>query len=111
MPPRRLACSPTRRPPRPTRFPYTTLFRSHAVLHDPVTGSTYCPLMEMPQNKASFSGQYVEPDRKSTRLKSSHVSTSYAVFGWKKKPPSDQHRKRGVGREEVVGHNAGRVRQ
>src|SRR3989442_9804077 len=70
-----------RRPPRSTLFPYTTLFRSEC---DPSTihieseitfvrgiGTLQCVLR--PQ------------DRKSTRLNSSHVRISYAVFCLKKK--------------------------
>src|SRR5690606_40757659 len=64
----------TRRPPRSTLFPYTTLFRSvedpHLVLHrharEHVRGDR-------------------RGDRKSTRLNSSHVKISYAVFCLKKK--------------------------
>src|SRR5215813_14436988 len=62
-----------RRPPRSTLFPYTTLFRS------PTPGSG--PKYAMPT-------LYVRPavgDRKSTRLNSSHVRISYAVFCLKKK--------------------------
>src|SRR6266576_5612195 len=60
-----------RRPPRSTLFPYTTLFRSNGTqpgkqLVQQVHG--WCPL-----------------DRKSTRLNSSHVEISYAVFCLKKK--------------------------
>src|SRR2546430_11001477 len=68
-----------RRPPRSTLFPYTTLFRSSAhsanhyilyALH--CTKWTRC----LPNEK---------PDRKSTRLNSSHSQISYAVFCLKKK--------------------------
>src|SRR5207253_9456000 len=71
-----------RRPPRSTLFPYTTLFRSSAgtstsmVLH--FTSSTDF-LRKNPANKIS------SRDRKSTRLNSSHVAISYAVFCLKKK--------------------------
>src|SRR5437868_10058554 len=72
-----------RRPPRSTLFPYTTLFRSElepdaalAALWDlvwagEVTNDAWTPLRAA--------------DRKSTRLNSSHVSISYAVFCLKKK--------------------------
>src|SRR5438477_7282119 len=63
-----------RRPPRSTLFPYTTLFRSlpcHAARRD-VGGNE--PIQTD-----------VEVDRKSTRLNSSHMSISYAVFCLKKK--------------------------
>src|SRR6266511_5408769 len=61
-----------RRPPRSTLFPYTTLFRSFGVF--PVM----CPSGEPGVGRAPA-------DRKSTRLNSSHVKISYAVFCLKKK--------------------------
>src|SRR3989442_5834923 len=68
-----------RRPPRSTLFPYTTLFRSHAGNHvDPD---------QMPAHvDARDHGSLA--DRKSTRLNSSHVRISYAVFCLKKKKTS-----------------------
>src|SRR6516225_7936801 len=66
-----------RRPPRSTLFPYTTLFRSgipHQALHPVVDPNAECAK---------------EPDRKSTRLNSSHMSISYAVFCLKKKTKAD----------------------
>src|SRR5690554_7216310 len=92
-----------RRPPRSTLFPYTTLFRSHdawaryedeeILVHD-------C------REAASLGSQALgrrgegrtQADRKSTRLNSSHVRISYAVFCLKKKnnqhttPPAPTHR-------------------
>src|SRR5437773_11180617 len=67
-----------RRPPRSTLFPYTTLFRSpdpdgHAHAHADRPGGAVVG--------ASGPGQ----DRKSTRLNSSHITISYAVFCLKKK--------------------------
>src|ERR1035441_3683020 len=67
-----------RRPPRSTLFPYTTLFRSLSVLH--TWGQT---LQHHPHVHC------VIPDRKSTRLNSSHLGISYAVFCLKNK--NDQH--------------------
>src|SRR5207249_5927279 len=64
-----------RRPPRSTLFPYTTLFRS---LPAPVIETPSMPLT------SGFSRPSTV-DRKSTRLNSSHVSISYAVFCLKKK--------------------------
>src|SRR6266496_2488851 len=61
-----------RRPPRSTLFPYTTLFRSAA--RDPRRG---CGPSDWRSSRPG--------DRKSTRLNSSHVETSYAVFCLKKK--------------------------
>src|SRR6266446_7992830 len=63
----------TRRPPRSTLFPYTTLFRS-AALPRP---TTWWP--------AARGGDSPALDRKSTRLNSSHLVISYAVFCLKKK--------------------------
>src|SRR5438034_7848672 len=71
-----------RRPPRSTLFPYTTLFRS------------------IPAQRASHSNGPAStkrrwlavslPDRKSTRLNSSHTVISYAVFCLKKKKKKEQ---------------------
>src|SRR5256885_8550778 len=71
-----------RRPPRSTLFPYTTLFRSKR-LHGCVVRSTAYPLLSlhvMRQVEAEKAR-----DRKSTRLNSSHLVISYAVFCLKKK--------------------------
>src|SRR5258705_6102670 len=71
-----------RRPPRSTLFPYTTLFRSPVLLDQP-------PQLTRVEQIAPH---VVEPnrlpvvlDRKSTRLNSSHLGISYAVFCLKKK--------------------------
>src|SRR5690242_21485218 len=100
-----------RRPPRSTLFPYTTLFRSDralavftrsvpprlARLHDRssevavyrlagprASGAAIAAGLEVPPAP----GRVVE-DRKSTRLNSSHMSISYAVFCLKKKKTKD----------------------
>src|SRR5690606_40785212 len=104
-----LYISSSRRPPTPTLFPYTTLFRSNDPLRDPdypdeapnalmawyktwynrqpgVDGSIHAYkriLREMGTPEAERSLK--ETDRKSTRLNSSHVKISYAVFCLKKK--------------------------
>src|SRR5438874_2904490 len=66
-----------RRPPRSTLFPYTTLFRS---IMPPIS------MLDPPEPLAEFVGTLVSGlDRKSTRLNSSHVEISYAVFCLKKK--------------------------
>src|SRR5437773_9593215 len=81
-----------RRPPRSTVFPYTTLFRS---LRDNL-------IARLQRGEPLFPGivgydESVVPqipgksgDRKSTRLNSSHITISYAVFCLKKKKQSDQ---------------------
>src|SRR2546430_5806906 len=92
-----------RRPPRSTLFPYTTLFRSERPRartawlsldegeNDPARFLTY--LVAALQTIAATIGEGVlgalqspqPPDRKSTRLNSSHSQISYAVFCLKKK--------------------------
>src|SRR5256885_13021903 len=86
-----------RRPPRSTLFPYTTLFRSRA---DPLlcvadradhTGDRLgdpLGLHRLPRELGEPSGS---PDRKSTRLNSSHLVISYAVFCLKKKNTHHDH--------------------
>src|SRR5437660_9778225 len=69
-----------RRPPRSTLFPYTTLFRSLPAMTD---GRGFRAAVERFWLPALDRG--AEPDRKSTRLNSSHVATSYAVSCLKKK--------------------------
>src|SRR5256885_3663104 len=78
-----------RRPPRSTLFPYTTLFRSLIEMHErPGELSGH---RQIGQNHRA--GGVVVPvvvrreliDRKSTRLNSSHLVISYAVFCLKKK--------------------------
>src|SRR5215471_20051384 len=71
-----------RRPPRSTLFPYTTLFRSSARPR-----LRWC---------ASGCASRCCGDRKSTRLNSSHVEISYAVFCLKKKKKNKfkQHKKK-----------------
>src|SRR2546427_1832331 len=79
-----------RRPPRSTLFPYTTLFRSvddhpdHRP-HEPAAVRPRVP--EQPSQRVALSRHYLSPypDRKSTRLNSSHSQISYAVFCLKKK--------------------------
>src|SRR5437868_11807611 len=72
-----------RRPPRSTLFPYTTLFRS----------SRPCARQSSAACAPSGLAGPARPDgdRKSTRLNSSHVSISYAVFCLKKKKKNTQY--------------------
>src|SRR5690349_22395230 len=98
-----------RRPPRSTLFPYTTLFRSDGVSPATVRDVQIEDLLArdvvtfegpMPEVERTYRGRTIlvtgaggsigselcravaafEPDRKSTRLNSSHVEISYAVF-------------------------------
>src|SRR5687768_18077098 len=96
----------TRRPPRSTLFPYTTLFRSTRALLEPLRleqlahpaqpGESLNPPREPMKcsKRCDCSGTYssqlgsrlpAQEDRKSTRLNSSHGYISYAVFCLKKK--------------------------
>src|SRR5690349_22204084 len=89
-----------RRPPRSTLFPYTTLFRSgppggggrrrrgrgaHRLRVDRRPG--------VPPLRRDASRRGGDQDRKSTRLNSSHVEISYAVFCLKKKKINNMHTK------------------
>src|SRR5689334_23827140 len=70
-----------RRPPRSTLFPYTTLFRSDQVRELVRTRLD----RRRDRLDCRADGARPRPDRKSTRLNSSHSSISYAVFCLKKK--------------------------
>src|SRR5437660_5015874 len=75
-----------RRPPRSTLFPYTTLFRSPSQLAPPPRASW--PALGLRKRSwmlRMWRASAVRRDRKSTRLNSSHVAISYAVFCLKKK--------------------------
>src|SRR5256885_9162174 len=73
-----------RRPPRSTLFPYTTLFRS-ALVQEDVAAADDVGFGEVHDDVAvGVRRRHVE-DRKSTRLNSSHLVISYAVFCLKKK--------------------------
>src|SRR5436189_3369848 len=96
-----------RRPPRPTLFPYTTLFRSFLTPDDSALKEITVPesatgtamhedrvlVRRDVQLRPPRPGEETRRDRKSTRLNSSHRCRSYAVFCLKKKkgrrlPPS-----------------------
>src|SRR3712207_7057077 len=88
-----------RRPPRSTLFPYTTLFRSRDRDHLPLgrrqglrplhqvveVGPPLGEPFRAPGVGPEDVGHEPNPDRKSTRLNSSHANISYAVFCLKKK--------------------------
>src|SRR3989454_3372078 len=88
-----------RRPPRSTLFPYTTLFRSHVgdvdrqprqLLGIVIPVAPARPRAVAPRAGARADGDGLErQDRKSTRLNSSHLVISYAVFCLKKKKRVD----------------------
>src|SRR3989442_10321370 len=73
-----------RRPPRSTLFPYTTLFRSVKKTIDKDEDSKRI-LEDFRSRQMQLQEQMMKGDRKSTRLNSSHVRISYAVFCLKKK--------------------------
>src|SRR2546426_4676556 len=84
-----------RRPPRSTLFPYTTLFRSLDLYSSVASCSSGVELTRaqivLMGNRKGAGGRYrighsvMKEDRKSTRLNSSHLVISYAVFCLKKK--------------------------
>src|SRR5690554_7664749 len=85
-----------RRPPRSTLFPYTTLFRSQ----DKVSARYHAHLRIQRNRQTGFkditawlSVLWNEKDRKSTRLNSSHVRISYAVFCLKKKKKKKKNKR------------------
>src|SRR5690554_7461370 len=80
-----------RRPPRSTLFSYTTLFRSRRGTHRALRrrGRTRRPRPDG-RRRGDRVRRGPERDRKSTRLNSSHVRISYAVFCLKKKKKTEQ---------------------
>src|SRR5438874_5225116 len=77
-----------RRPPRSTLFPYTTLFRSNGGPRQAAFVRTVTHLaadLAGQDDLIAAAFQRLAQDRKSTRLNSSHVEISYAVFCLKKK--------------------------
>src|SRR5256885_10105599 len=72
-----------RRPPRSTLFPYTTLFRSIVFLDEIDKIATRSEVGGADVSRAGVQRDLL--DRKSTRLNSSHLVISYAVFCLKKK--------------------------
>src|SRR5256885_6935523 len=90
-----------RRPPRSTLFPYTTLFRSELCRGRRAMGKPPARAENLRQvvhhrsvgrcDRPSFRGRGGCRDRKSTRLNSSHLVISYAVFCLKKKKKINKH--------------------
>src|SRR2546427_3035581 len=99
-----------RRPPRSTLFPYTTLFRSHltriarqAKGNHGFSGELFSNRQQRIKRGLQTTGgdlaqrvRPADPDRKSTRLNSSHSQISYAVFCLKKKKQFRHERRRGM---------------
>src|SRR5437773_8481144 len=72
-----------RLPPRSTLFPYTTLFRSHR--HGRLDACAVALRRRRLGGGVQLHRRLPVRDRKSTRLNSSHITISYAVFCLKKK--------------------------
>src|SRR5205807_9450933 len=112
-----------RRPPKSTLFPYTTLFRSlekgdqtFSILFyasEPLRNPNYTlekrqfeqDMKEYETSFQKFKGEKKFQDRKSTRLNSSHLVISYAVFCLKKKKKkkikiTDPNKKRNADKSE-----------
>src|SRR5690349_24257053 len=86
-----------RRPPWSTLFPYTTLFRSIGR----IVGLTRERVRQLEAEALrELAASADMQDRKSTRLNSSHVEISYAVFCLKKKKTADRHQYRAPPVEE-----------
>src|SRR5436309_12268794 len=84
-----------RRPPRSTLFPYTTLFRSDAPRAPRkcrTAGAVPAP---------TGTRRRAASDRKSTRLNSSHVKISYAVFCLKKKKNNHHKQQQNKNKERI----------
>src|SRR2546426_7926967 len=96
-----------RRPPRSTLFPYTTLFRSHRLEERPQMWPDVVEVRSAERDRLRHRGRLTQlrivllmplleirlphRDRKSTRLNSSHLVISYAVFCLKKKKKINYH--------------------
>src|SRR5438067_7447396 len=81
-----------RRPPRSTLLPYTTLFRSPRLGLRLLRVEGTAPRVYLARDTVTVLGpDEALRDRKSTRLNSSHVSISYAVFCLKKKKRNNRY--------------------
>src|SRR2546426_8579586 len=84
-----------RRPPRSTLFPYTTLFRSRVRLRQlggqpkKSEQAAAAGVLRLRDHRRDVPGERAR-DRKSTRLNSSHLVISYAVFCLKKKKKKER---------------------
>src|SRR2546426_3646230 len=84
-----------RRPPRSTLFPYTTLFRSIPRLFPSTRMLWTILILRSSSPIAPTNERSILRDRKSTRLNSSHLVISYAVFCLKKKKKKNSENGRG----------------
>src|SRR5438874_10575825 len=92
-----------RPPPRSTLFPYTTLFRSVYKAEDTVLERVVAikTVLASFESSGERGGYLASTDRKSTRLNSSHVEISYAVFCLKKKKKKKKVEKKTSSRKPV----------
>src|SRR5437899_10214037 len=92
-----------RRPPRSTLFPYTTLFRS--VAPGALQGVAELRVGSRLLHRGGLQGGGGEGvDRKSTRLNSSHLGISYAVFCLKKKKKKKKNKNKKQNKASVKHH-------
>src|SRR5437764_9124712 len=91
----------SRRPPRSTLFPYTTLFRSR---WSPDGRRLAYLVTDPPAEEELRQVQEKREDRKSTRLNSSHRCISYAVFCLKKKNTEKSELRKVIGTDRVQGN-------
>src|SRR2546426_5325617 len=97
-----------RRPPRSTLFPYTTLFRSAVRPRPAVVGAGAAGAVERQGrlhlrrvDRPAAAAVPQRADRKSTRLNSSHLVISYAVFCLKKKKKRNHVHRRSQDRDNL----------
>src|SRR2546426_5904805 len=96
-----------RRPPRSTLFPYTTLFRSEIFCRRGARGCALRPCDGTLRASKRRGLRLACRDRKSTRLNSSHLVISYAVFCLKKKKKHKRENTSRGARAEGLEHRTG----
>src|SRR5438045_4333447 len=87
------------RPPSSTLFPYTTLFRSNGRAA-PTRAARTRACRRARRRRTAVGAAVASRDRKSTRLNSSHLGISYAVFCLKKKKNNTIHTERNKQKEQ-----------